>query len=175
MTTAMNEQQINTGDIELKYYNAYFGIDSYYYLPLMIDFYSGKKIRFNGWAFWGGMLWQIYRRQYRALLITFSIAIAFAVIEKIIDRFGSLGGNYNLGIHYLSTLIIALIIGFTGNFFIMRRAQQKTKEILAKNEDEDITLLKLEKAGSGNKAGVYITILLFIGLIVLKLVLKSQM
>jgi len=175
MTTGIDELPEKTGDVKIEYYNAYFGVDSYYYIPLMIDFDNGKKFRFNGWAFWGGMFWLIYRRQFKPMLVIFAILLFIEFIKQGIISFFSLSKNIDLVIHYSLTLIFALSMGYLGNYFIMQRAKKKTMEILANNEDEDIILQKLEKTGSGNKKGVFITIAIFIALIVLNLILKSQL
>jgi hypothetical protein len=77
MPVEENEMPLQIGEIKTEYYRSYFGDDSSYYLPIMIDFEKGKKFRFNVWAFFLGLFWQIYHKLYLVLVFV----IIFMILE----------------------------------------------------------------------------------------------
>ena len=158
MTTETNELTEKIGTVDIGYYKAYFGNDSDYYLPIMRDFYHGKKFTFNVWAFLLGLFWQLYRRLYLPILFFIVAIIIQSVIQASIVSYLDMGKLTNTFINLIASVIFALFYGFTGNYFLMQKAHKKTLQILSAKDNEDIILQKLEKAGLGNTIGIIVCI-----------------
>jgi len=146
-----------------EYCQAYFGASSNYYLPVMIDFERGNKFSFNVWAFFCGMFWLLYRKLYIAVLLFVITALLKSLIEKWAISYWGLNGEINNLIHLITTLILGIIFGYTGNYFLMRKAQDQIAQVLAAETDEDLILDKLKKAGSGNTLGVTLVLVFVVG------------
>jgi hypothetical protein len=174
MITETNELTEKIGTVDIEYYRAYFGKDSDYYLPIMRDFYHGKKFTFNVWAFILGLFWQLYRRLYLPILFFITVIIVQSVIQAAIISYLDLSELTRTLMHLIDPLIFALIYGFTGNYFLMRKAHKKTLQILSAKEDEETILQKLEKAGSGNSTGVIVCIVSIIAFIAMIMFYKFQ-
>jgi len=154
MTDSDNELPAYTGNLKTVYYQAYFGDHWGYYLPIMLDFERGKKFSFNVWAFFCGMLWQLYRRLYGMMLLFLTIIIIESIFRRWVIQYWNLEGDSLKLINLIVMLIYGTIYGYTGNYFLMRKAQEKITRILATESEEEIILEKLKKAGSGNSLGV---------------------
>ena len=173
MTDVENELPTYTGNLKTEYYQAYFGDHWGYYLPIMIDFERGKKFSLNVWAFFCGMLWQLYRRLYMMMLIFITIAIIESIFRKWVIQYWSLEGETIKLISLIILLIYGTIYGYTGNYFLMRKAQEKITHILTTENDEELILEKLKKAGSVNSQGI-ILVLSIIFLIFLLAIINSK-
>ena len=159
MTDVDNELPTYTGNLKAEYYQAYFGDQWGYYLPIMIYFESGKKFSFNVWAFFFGMLWQLYRRLYLAILIFIIIVIVESALENWVFSYWSLTKLNTILINFITTIIFGIIYGYTGNYFLMRKLQDKISQILATENDEELILEKIRKAGSKNTLGLTLVLI----------------
>lgn len=167
MTLVNNEMPSHIRDIKTEYYQAFFGDKWSYYLPVMIDFERGKKFRFNVWAFFCGIFWQLYRKLYMAMLL-FIIVITLELILKnwtISDW--DLDRDTIYFIKLIETLVFGIIYGYTGNYFLMQKAQSKIKQVLSSEDDENMILEKLKKAGSGNLLGLILLLVFIVGIFAL--------
>jgi len=163
-----NDQEIpaSISNLKTEYYEAYFGDECSYYLPVMIDFERGKKFTFNGWAFWLGMFWQLYRKLYVMILIFVIAVFVESTIENWAISSMGLNGLSKTLINFITTLIFGTIYGYTGNYFLMRKAHDKIAQVLATETDEELILEKLKKAGSGNSLGLILLLVFIVGLFV---------
>ena len=167
MTEVNNEIPDCIGNLKTEYYQAYFGDHISYYLPVMMDFERGKRFSFNVWACFMGMLWQLYRRLYTMIFLFITIAIIESLIRKWAIQYWSLEGEFIKLINLIFILIYATIYGYTGNYFLMRKAQKKIALILSRDNDEIIILEKIKKAGSENTMGVTLVLAFIFGMCLL--------
>ena len=167
MTDVDIEQPANTGTLKTEYCNAYFGDNGSYYLPVMIDFEKGKKFCFNVWAFFFGLLWQLYRKLYTMMLLFITIAIVESIIRKWAIQCWNLEGDSIKLINLIVILIYGTVYGYTGNYFLMRKAQKKIALILTNENDEIIILEKIRKTGSENRMGVTLVLAIIFGMCLL--------
>jgi len=155
------------GNLKIEYCQAYFGDDSNYYLPVMIDFEKGKKFSFNVWACFMGLFWQLYRRIYTMMFLFITITIIESLIRKWAIQYWSLEGESIKLINLIAILIYGAVYGYTGNYFLMRKAQKKIKLVLSTENDEIIILEKIKKAGTENSKGVILVLVIIFGMCLL--------
>ena len=160
MTTDEPEIPAPVGNLKTEYYQAYFGDHFDYYMPVMIDFEQGKKFTFNVWAFFCGLFWQLYRKLYLAILLFIAVIIIETRIGNWAIRYWSLNSDATNLIKLITIIILGIMYGYTGNYFLMRKAQKKIGLILSTENDEGLILEKLKKAGSGNSLGIAIVLVI---------------
>jgi flagellar biosynthesis protein FlhB len=167
MTDVDNELPTYTGILKAEYFQAYFGDQWGYYLPIMIDLEKGKKFCFNVWAFFFGLFWQLYRKLYTMMFLFITIAIVESIIRKWAIQYWSLEGDSIKLINLIVILIYGTVYGYTGNSFLMRKAQKKIALILSTENDEIIILEKIRKTGSENRMGVTLVLAIIFGMCLL--------
>jgi hypothetical protein len=108
---------------------AYFLFNSKYYLDKFEKFENGKKISFNFWAGFFGIMWFVYRKMYKQAVIifflTFALELISAIIIAIILYLNSIefDKSYISIINYIIYAISFVLLGFVGNFYYFRKAK----------------------------------------------------
>ncbi|WP_207496025.1 DUF2628 domain-containing protein [Aridibaculum aurantiacum] len=126
-------------------YSAYFKSDSDYYLTRLQQYREGRKMSFNGYAFFFGVLWFMYRKMYvEAFIILFLIIVEGVIEEVLLESAGVPGSS---GVNVISTIVIASILGVIGNSLYMKKAQRVVAKAKEENTDEQSMLQYLQEKG----------------------------
>ena len=133
----------------------------------MIDFEKGKKFRFNVWAFFLGLFWQLYHKLYLVLVFVIVFMILELNIKNLVLSSLDLDKDVNYLFRLCETIVFGILYGFTGNYFLMQKARSTIKKVLSTETDENRIHYKLIKAGSGNTVGLIVLIVFIAGCFVL--------
>lgn len=133
-----------------------------YYLE-KLDFYQhGKKVTFNYTTFIFGLFWFLYRKMYLEAFIIYSFIALESIAEQLLLP-QLIGYDNSLIFNIVSTVMILVIVGFTGNVLYIKKSIRLVDK--AKKATQDIDE---QKAWIYKKGG---TSFVYIGLIVILLVL----
>ena len=114
-----------------------------------------------------GLFWQLYRRIYTMMFLFITITIIESLIRKWAIQYWSLEGESIKLINLIAILIYGAVYGYTGNYFLMRKAQKEIKLVLSTENDEIIILEKIKKAGTENSKGVILVLVIIFGMCLL--------
>jgi hypothetical protein len=165
----MNEvldEQLNN-HIEDKYYEKYFGARASYFIPKLHKYFKGDKFSFNISAFFFGPFWLVYRQLYVHAFVTFIIYGLKLFIEEIIFDIFWVHHENQLYISRFGILLIALIIGFTGNRFLLHKAINDVNSTLSQIQQEERRYLDLIEKGRGSLLAVAGTVALFLVIVII--------
>lgn len=144
---------------DLIYYQAYFGKESPYYLKAIKTLEHGKA-SWNGYAFFFGLAWMLYRKMF---LETFIVFLAMILIDLCLDPFvNTESTSYN---RFL-TILYAFVIGIYGNKFYLRKANKIILEAKNKFETEDQILPYLQNKGQTSIVSVIVLMAILLGLFI---------
>lgn len=141
------------------YYDAYFGKQSPYYVRVINNLNSGKSTVWNGFAFFFGIGWLLYRKMFLEASIVVAVMI---LIDLFLDPFidtNSISYNRFLAIIY------GFSIGYFGNMFYVKKANKTISEAKQKFNDDDQILTYLQAKGGTSIISAVIFTLIVIGII----------
>jgi len=157
-------------DINIEYFENYFGNSNDYYMPKLIAFERGKKYSFNLRAFLFGMFWFLYRRLYIHSLIILLVILIESVIERIIITWLGNTKDIELSLRITWLIMFGIVCGYLGNYFYLKQSKKKVEQIIEKTSEESQKMRKLKKSGSGN----WIIVLLILVVSILSIVLSQK-
>lgn len=168
----MNEildEQLNS-HVEDKYYEKYFGTRASYFIPRLHKYFKGNKFSFNIGAFIFGPFWLVYRQLYvHAFVVFISYGIKSFIEEVIFDIFWVHYENQLL-ISRLGTLALSLLIGFTGNKFLLNKAINDVNSTLSQIQQEERRYLDLIEKGRGSLLAVAGTVAVFLVIVIMSVI-----
>ena len=132
-------------DVNLKDWQLFIGPKSTYYIPRWLEFKPGKsKASFNIAAFFFGAFWMLYRKMYIAAAIWFGLILfeGFFEVYVIEEIFGEVSG-----LDKILNWVVAAIMGFYGNYFYFKNAEQKIARIRNSNYSDELYEEELQKQG----------------------------
>lgn len=147
-------------DIEL--FENFFQEKKDYYLEKLELYRQGIKITFNFTALIFGLFWFLYRKMYLEAAIIYSFIVVESMGEQIFLP-QLIGQDNSFIFSIISTVMIFLIVGFTGNVLYIKkslRVVHKAKKITSDVEEQKTWIYK--------KGG---TSFIYIGLIITVIVL----
>lgn len=167
MTNIDIEKENFIEGIKTEYYESYFGSQSDYYLPRMIDLVNGERQSFNLMSFLFGIFWLLYKKLYIHAILIFVFFIAEGYVESRMLVYHYLSQDSSRLIQLGWTLLASTFLGFTGNRFYLNASQKKIEKIIALATDESERIERLKKKGKSNWTIVLITLAfyLFIGIL----------
>lgn len=131
-----------TNDVAL--YEAYFQKNKPYYLDRLERYRNGQKYSFNPFTFLFGLFWMLYRKMYiEAVVIILVLGVESFLEELILPE--DLGRETEQLVNIISTIVLATIVGFIGNYLYLRKAHkvvEKAKAELAGSEEQVAFLRK---------------------------------
>ncbi len=105
------------------------------------------KWNWSWWGFFGGFLFLLYRKQYLAALVVFIASMTLGMIPFM-------------------GLIIAILVGGYGTFFIYKGYKKRLHEIQSNIKDETLQIQTMREVGGYHQWVVWVYAL-FVGLIFL--------
>jgi len=158
------------GEINIEYFEQFFGKSKDYYIPKLIAHENGKKFSFNLSAFLFGHFWVLYHRMYLNAFILFVIIVVESKFENILLKI--LGNTYNIdmSLRYLWYIIFGTLVGNLGDYFFLEHSKKRVKKIISTTDEEEIKMKKLKKSGSGN----WILVVIFVSVMVLSIIFGKK-
>jgi Protein of unknown function (DUF2628) len=132
---------------EEKYLKYYFGHKSNYYLEIYKDYHAGNKFNVNIGAFFTSIFWWLYRKLYLHTIIIFCCYFLISFLEQSIYEIFDMEVEYQKIIYFLDSCITASILGFTGNYFYIKKATKDIQRILSSTTDENERIRMLKRKG----------------------------
>ncbi len=157
-------------DINIEYFENYFGNSKDYYMPKLIAFERGKKYSFNLSAFLFGMFWFLYRRLYIHSLIILLVILIESRLERIVITLLGNTKDIELSLRITWLIMFGIVCGYFGNYFYLKQSKKKVEQIIEKTAEESQKMRKLKKAGSGN----WIIVLLILVVSILSMVINQK-
>jgi hypothetical protein len=156
--------------IEDKYLVAYFDRQSDYYLEKYRSYQLGDKFTFNIGAFFGGVLWFIYRKLFLEASIIVSLLIVYGIAESLVYDLFSINSEFQKLSYFLSSVVFATVYGFIGNQRYIKCVENRANSILSKTTDENERMRLLKRKGGVLWTPILVILLLIIALIVVGLI-----
>jgi hypothetical protein len=141
-----------------KYLAAFFGRQHDYYLEKYKYYHGGVKFTFNIGAFFGGILWFLYRKLFLHAFGIFLLFIIFSIIEGLIFDTLQVSSEFQKLEFLISNFLFATIFGFTGNYFYIKQAEKKITEIISGTESEDECINSLKKNGGVSWTAIIVVV-----------------
>src|SRR5688572_5518113 len=116
---------------DLSQYQRFFQQNSSYYIDKVQKFNEGKFFTFNFPAFLLGFIWFLYRKMYLEASILMFVIVSESMLEQYLRSRSEIGPQTVTG-QLLSTLVISTILGFTGNYFYIRKANRTIQKSMLK-------------------------------------------
>lgn len=148
-----------------EHYELFFGANSAYYNNVLAKMNDGKLALFNIYACLFGLCWMLYRKMYRTAGIVLVIIIIQAFIEQLLIHIYGLSFLGNIEYRMAIMLLIAIAMGFSGNYFYIKQSDRKISKILEMDLTTDETNQKLLKYGGTSSLSVVLFFLFWIVLI----------
>ena len=106
-----------------EHYRIYFGRKADYYLDVVKDFESGKKVVFNIFSFFFGLFWMLYRKLYVPILVVVILLFVEVMIEQLtLAAMNASSGTETL-IDRLSMIAWGTLFGLFGNRIYVGKAK----------------------------------------------------
>lgn len=138
-----------------------------YYIHQWQALRSGRWWSFNFPAFLVGGLWMIYRKMYLTTLLYLLIVLGIDYLEAfILQRISPAPWMYPAS-NILSTLLLAVVVGFAGNWLYFEESQWKIDRLKRKYPERPLLERKLARAGGTSylSLGILFLILFFLALL----------
>ncbi len=148
--------------IEDKYFEAYFGLQSSYYLQKYTLYKSGQTVMFNIAPFFVGFFWLLYRKMYLYAIVSFGVITASDYGEAYLFEYLSIDYDLQRLISLGITIGFAVLFSLFGNYFYLQKAELEVRGVLSSTPDEDTRMELLTRKGGTS----WIPILLVMGLMV---------
>lgn len=132
---------------DVSLYEAYFQKGKPYYLNRLDRYLKGQQYSFNPFAFLFGLFWFMYRKMYIEAVVVLLAMMVEGFLESLILP-ENIGREKEQLVSIISTIVIATIIGFVGNYFYFRKAGKVIEKAKMKfaGSEEQISFLK-ERGG----------------------------
>jgi Protein of unknown function (DUF2628) len=156
--------------IDDKYLVVYFDRQRDYYLERYRSYHLGDKFTFNIGAFFGGVLWFIYRKLFLEATIIVLLLIAYGILESLIYDLFSINSEFQKLSYIISSVVFAIVYGFIGNQRYFKCVEKRINNILLKTMDENERIRLLKKKGGVLWTPILIIAILIIALIVIGLI-----
>jgi len=158
------------GEVNIEYFEQYFGKRKDYFIPKLIALKNGKKFSFNIGAFFFGIFWVFYRRLYiHSLIILFVVFVESKIENILLIRLGDTK-DMEISIKFIWLITFGIILGYFGNYFFLKRSINRVENIISSTSDEKIKMENLKKSGSGN----WILVLSIVSIIILALIIGKK-
>lgn len=151
---------------DLSRYQHFFQQNSSYYIDKVQKFNEGKYFTFNLPAFLLGFIWFLYRKMYLEAFLLLAVIFAESALEEYLRSRSELDPQTLAG-QLISTLIISTILGFTANYFYIRKANKTIRKSMEKYKDAEKGGEYLERKGGTSYVLVIILTILIVGFVVL--------
>ncbi|MCW3108308.1 MAG: hypothetical protein JWQ09_2814 [Segetibacter sp.] len=126
-------------------YSAYFKKDSEYYLNRLERYKNGDKYVMNGYAFFFGIFWFMYRKMYFEALIICMIIIAEGILEDQITANLDAGTNKIIGT--ITNIAVAVVISLFANSLYINKAERTINNAMLVEPDQEKLIGYLQKKG----------------------------
>jgi hypothetical protein len=130
-----------------EYLLKFFGRQTDYYKDEYNFINLGGIMSFNIGAFFGGFLWLLYRKLYWQTATFLIMYYCIEVVELYLLEKYSFPADAQRAFIIITNFLIILILGFFGNFALIKHADRKIKKILEKYSDEEQRLNQMSKQG----------------------------
>jgi len=130
-----------------KYLRCYFGHKSNYYVEIYKDYHSGNRFNVNIGAFFTGFFWFLYRKLYLHALVIFGSFFLLGILEQTIYETFWIGLEDQKIVYVIENCTIAFILGFTGNYFYIKKADREIQQVLSSTSDENERIRMLKRKG----------------------------
>ncbi|REE02099.1 DUF2628 domain-containing protein [Marinoscillum furvescens] len=150
-----------------EHYKLYFGKKADYYLDVVKDFESGKKVVFNIFSFFFGLFWMLYRKLYIPILVVAILLFVEVIIEQLILTAMNASSGTETLVDRLSMIAWGTLLGLFGNRIYIGQANRKITKIKSLNLSEEETNKKIEISGGTTLLPHLIIVVLIIILIIL--------
>lgn len=144
-----------------EHYRLYFGKKANYYLEVLRDFESGKKVVFNIFPFFFGLFWMLYRKLYFPILVVAILLFIEVVIEQTLLIIMDASTGTETVVDRISMIVWVTLLGVFGNRIYIGQANRKISKIKKLNLSEEETNEKIKQSG-GTTIIPHITIAMII-------------
>jgi hypothetical protein len=167
---------INKDNIEIyhDYFITFYGRTPEYYINCLNSSLAGKKITFNFYAFIFGAIWLAYRKMYIEIFYMLLLDLFFGLIISILIQFKVISDSLSTDYQYLLLFIISVIIGFTANFFYVKKSIGIIEKNISQEKDPASTYQILKKKGGTSIPAVIIFILITLGLYIISISMNKN-
>ena len=149
-----------------EHYKLYFGKKADYYLDVVKDFDSGKKVVFNIFSFFFGLFWMFYRKLYIPILVVAILLFVEGMIEQLILTIMNASVGTETFVDRISMIVWGALLGLFGNRIYIRQANRKIAKITALNLSKEETNHRIKKAG-GTTLIPHLIIVVIVGIIII--------
>ncbi|MBO9703188.1 MAG: DUF2628 domain-containing protein, partial [Sporocytophaga sp.] len=160
---------IKNMEITEEYLKTFFAKNSDYYFDKWKEFKNGKIISFKPYAFLFGLIWFLYRKMYREVLLLLLVIFLEVILEEYLlsDVLGMQEGSRKF-IDCIAKFFFGLFCGMFGNYLYMKSSERKIINILSRDLSEEEKNRLLGKLGGTSWLALIILALIIVTIIYLK-------
>ena len=135
-------------------------------MDVLRSFETGRRFRFNPYAFFLGLFWLLYRKMYLTTFTVLLLTILSTFVEDLLYENYIISTNTYNSLDTISRVLWASILGFLANKFYEMEANWKISKVLSKNLSDQETTKKIAKVG-GTTLIPHLIIVVIIGVAML--------
>lgn len=171
-----NEQEIHPGpwgEFPDRYWGAYFGSDSAYYMGELMKLRAARSLEFRFVAFFFGVLWMTYRKMYVVALSTFLLIMLEGTLEGVIEELIPEVASIVEGAGSLISIGLSVALGIYGNRLYLWDARRNIRQVLVEMPVAHEQEIMARIASRGGTSGL--AVLLAVVLIVLMMLVGANL
>lgn len=167
-----NEEIIHPGpwgEFPDRYWSAYFGSESSYYMNELMKLRGGRGLEFRVVAFFFGMLWMTYRKMYVVALSVFILIMLEGTLEGVIEELVPDVASIVEGLGSIVSIGISVAMGIYGNRLYLWDARRNIRQVLVEMPASHEQEIMARIAGRGGSSGLAVFLAMVL-LVVLMLI-----